>query len=47
MRLPRGVERGLARRAAAVALSSLPVLLFARPALAHGFEERYDLPVPL
>ena len=30
-----------------MALSSLPVLLLARPALAHGFGERYDLPVPL
>ena len=47
MRPTRGVEQGLARRAVAVALSSLPVLLFARPALAHGFGERYDLPVPL
>ncbi|HEX2182309.1 MAG TPA: hypothetical protein VHH10_08485 [Rubrobacteraceae bacterium] len=30
-----------------MALSSLAALLFARPALAHGFGQRYDLPVPL
>lgn len=36
------------RRVVALVLALfLPALLVASPAMAHGFEERYDLPVPL
>jgi hypothetical protein len=40
---------GRALRAAAVAVLvwAVPALAGARPALAHGFGQRYDLPVPL
>jgi hypothetical protein len=42
----RGV-RAVRAGAVAVLAWSVPALAGARPALAHGFGQRYDLPVPL